>query len=588
MSAKDIPTTINDSTSEDLSGPSPGDTDFPSLPKRVATEALNDKVKLALKSLHSLTIADLTTALKEVESKKLSKQSRDLTKAADLVPGISSVDKYILIPEAKEEDHPNRPLYKALAVIADKLGYTVYELPEYTGKKKDISEDSEKFSCGISFTVSDTSNHFNMSEKMDLYEDGRTYARSQQIIGIFSDNVKLGLNALKKNHRFFGNNPGETKIVGRSSVPVSYKARTIRNIFREENWSEQLEALTNSLLHKYHVFLEQDVRDIEIRKNCITYSDAVLTYCSREIVTGKVRGQDIIKVKVPHKPRSSNLLLKEEQKVINDLIDPLFSDGIPAGVDKFVDYVLEKGFNHVIKALKEKASKKAEFLQKFSSLTTRRLTQLRAESPSELKSKRKKDLGVHHVQTLIAKRANPYDDFVNEVLNLDPKLEIFLSQFKVCKALDGTLDRVATKQKLNSYVRSEIRYTEAIPKEVILANQGEIPHLTKTKESAVETVTPTSLINDAPQTPEESTVVPEKTKGRKQGKPWFVPLIDNALEAMQIGARDVKLYAEILKNIGEDAYYRKFGEKGNELPDLPELTKAFPSAVAGPSSVRRL
>jgi len=578
-------TTIYDSTEITQTGVVARDDQFPDLPTRGTGELLDNKRDLGVLHLDSVTDESLQSYLGEIRTEKLNKQGRDLTNLASLVPGLSAQEKYILLPTFQEiEDHPNRRLYGALAIIANRLGFRTYLLPEYKKRIRDVNEEQSKFCTGMAFIVEDMENHFNISEKVEPYEAGRTFARSQQILGIFESNKKLGLNALKKNHRFFGNNPGETTAIGKVRVPVPFKAKELRNLFREQDWSEALESLTVSLFRKYHDCLAKDIMDTEIKKNLITYSEVVQLYCTRDVIVGKQKGHDIIKSRVPHKPRSSNLLLKEEQRVVNNISDPVFNDGIPTDVDGFYHYVCKHGFDQTIKFLRAKSSKKAEFLQKFSSLTTKRLTEIRRIAPDSSKTKRKKDLSVCDAQVLIAYREDRYNEFASELLNLDPRLELALAQFKVLMKDSEVIDRLSTKSKVIDYVKAEICYEEIIPKNLLDEAKEVFEKRLQDEERARAEKLRLDQLKKEKAEAARAAAAPLKKAEANPSLPWHATVINNALDSMVIEKNDIGLYRDLLLAIGERNYNTSFADR-QVAPAVSELTKEYPQALIGAQGV---
>jgi len=450
---------------------------YPVLPQQGKLEKEKQSLLDVLKDIKELNDSDADELRDAIISALEKKRGLDVSKRSDLVPGISTEKGFVILPEWGEnrEDHY---LEKAMAVMAKDLGYRVFPIP-YTGRLKELTKDEEEFAIGISFVTLDQNRNFNMTEKSDSYENGRTFARSQQIIGLFDTNEKLGIEALKKNHRFFGNNPGETKGSKSVRVPVTYLAKTSGRLFAEEEWSEHLRLVLNSLLRKYHTVLPDSVRSQIIENNLISHSEVIQTYCTREItlvpIQGRRKFQSVKEKRVPHKPRSNVLLLKEEQQFLNGIVDSLFIDGVPTTSGKFIEFIMRHGFKQYLNHMKAVSSKRAEFLQKFASLTSKRLNEVRRLSESH-KTKRKRDVTSTDITSALARRDTPANKFASEILSLDPSCSLFLGAYRVNAPGTSSIDYGMTSLRIKELIDKVIPYDSLLNKgKEPITRSGNIP-----------------------------------------------------------------------------------------------------------------
>jgi hypothetical protein len=560
------------------------DNSFPALPRQENEEVFTSRVDALVSQLQRLSPEDLIADLDKVRDKIRQKQGLDLSRVKDLVPGLSSKEKYILLPKRDKEDHPNKCLYASMAEVALNLGYRVYELPDYGGKLRDVTDENQKLSDGISFLVFDLENHFNMSQKTDPYERGRTFARSQQIKNVFETTDWLGSNALKRNQRFFGNNKDEEETIGKSKVKVRYMGRDLEDIFEEKDWSAQLAGLITSLCKKSSALLGEKIRDFEIKKNVLTKSECVLLFQSRETVIGEKRSRVLKKTVVPHKPRSSNLLLKEEYNLLSEIIDPLFNDNIPSDVDDWLSYLRRIGFDQMVKEMRRLSSRRTEFLQKFSSMTTRRLNAIREFNPERFKSKRKKDIDAGDVRSFLTNRNNQAESFAYEILALDPQFDQFLGRFTV-KDAKGHTSRWDSIANIVNEINRAVPYLP-VTKESEDRSFTKVRSKDKGKVSIMSDIIADTIKKGDEIRRKDEDEPPDK-HAQQPGRPWWKDMINNAKASLTIGSQDEKAYTSILSSISESEYKKYFGNV-RDIPDITELSRRFPAKVGTASVVKRL
>jgi hypothetical protein len=366
-----------------------------------------------------------------------------------VLPSINVKEKTIHLPNTFEDESDPNLIVKGMLALASYCGFTIYKIDYAQRKLRDIGNVLEKEAAGISFAILDIETHFSMSVKKDEYEQGRTLARAQQIIGLFNSSDKLGIPALKKNHRFFGNNPQEMEKLGKKKIQVEYISKDLSLYFREEEWARQLSQVLTTLLRFSGNYLSEEVKLKAIQSNIISKSEIVSRYGTRSITVESGRKNVLTKVeKVPHKPRKSPLLSIEEQRFINELIDPLFSDDIPDKTEDFVKYVLQHGYGKVVHKVAELSGKRAKFCTNFSNLTTKRLGEVRVSSNLS-ESARKKDVDLTRLQSFLSNRTDHASKLASEITALDPKGELFIGELPwVIKNEAGQINKPATWKKI--------------------------------------------------------------------------------------------------------------------------------------------
>jgi len=321
----------------------------------------------------------------------------------------------------------------------------------------------DKVSIGISFVICDEARNFNLTDKVDPFEFGRTFARAQQVIGLFNNEKNLGIEALRKNNLFFGNDP-EVLVSKKKKNKVKenneYFAHRCQLLFKEDEWKEKLSSILLALLRRYTHRLTGDVKAKCISDNLLQHSDNRIRIESKtQIITDK-KGNRRSKLKIPSKPKANNLFIKEENKLISEFINPVFKDEVPHEREKFSTFILETGFRKYSEELASKSNIKNNLLMKFASMTTKRLNETR-KSAKLSDTKRKKDISLEEVKKSISLRKNRSERFANELLSLVTKENAYLfdSKFIVLEKTNGSLQY--------NYKLSEVQLKSVIDKENI-------------------------------------------------------------------------------------------------------------------------
>jgi hypothetical protein len=421
----------------------PQPSEFPKLGDRQKTSKIGDS-----------TVADLANLIDPCSGEKLmhlieerykARQTSNITEGLKLVPGVAVEGKIILLPDTTITK-PDNLLLAAMALLATNLGYQVKQIDYGERAIKTLTEAQWQTAAGISFATLDLGRHLNIKGKKDHYEYGRTIARAQQTLGLFSQTEWLGLEALRRSHRWFGNNPNEKEGEGRQRLPVVYTAKEFESYFIEKEWAKELAILLGVLLRKSASLLDKKVQRSTIEDNILGFSEAVALYQSCRVTTVPAQGKKpaVTVEKVPHKPKSNSLLTKEEMEFVSSAISSLFTAIDPGDKTQWVNQIEESKFSFVKSKLKTNANMRATWLTRFASITTKRLNEVRNNLAN--KNKRKKEVTSTEVISMLLRRPAPLAKFAEEVASTDPGFVTALAGYKrhnVNGEIDLTKSRAA-------------------------------------------------------------------------------------------------------------------------------------------------
>ena len=142
--------------------------------------------------------------------------------------------------------------------------------------------------------------------------------------------------------------------------------------------------------------------------------------------------------------------------VLNVLSNPLFTlpETMKDHESLYQALVKGKEFHTLLKLLRRDMSLWVEYVCRFAAVTTKRLASLR-NKVRDCKTKRKKDVVLDNIISLLATRTDPYREFTEEVEKLDPSYENVLRSFAV---LDDTdmLNSMESSCKLQKYLTEKL------------------------------------------------------------------------------------------------------------------------------------
>jgi len=373
------------------------------------------------------------------------------SKDSYLLPHIDSSENKIYVPDTFGKD--DNVIMASMVTLAKSLEYDVVKLP-YGERKYETPVDAAwQVATGIGFCSLDYETKFLIKDKADMYEFGRTVARSQQMLGYFNTEEKLGLDALKRDHTWFGNNPNQTVTVGKTQYPVNYVGKTLESCFAEVEWASYLAPMYLVLLRKSHKFLSEDVKVSTTKDIMLQYTEVQDLFAKRETVLVPQKGKTAaVKVrKVPKKPKANSLLTKPEMSFVDQTISKVFNAIASSSRDEWYDFIFTHGFSQIKKRIVENATVRSQILQRFASMTTKRLNEIR-NSGAHLKTVRKRDVRPKDLIDMLLRRSDLNSKFADELITLDPNFENVLTDFKKVRANTESVDFVTSRQTLINFI----------------------------------------------------------------------------------------------------------------------------------------
>jgi hypothetical protein len=399
-----------------------------------------------LKELPELDDDDLRSAVVSADSKVSSRRLGGRVAAANLKPMVLVKEKTVVLPTTVKD--ANNYIGHYLMKAANKLGYRIRLIP-YTGEIADVTDYNIDVALGIYMSLEDETANFNFKEKKDPYEVGRTYARSQQIIGVLSAKEKLGPDILKMNEHFFGNYrvpKGTTEKTAKKGS--DYWIHSAGALFYETRLRDSLVKCLVTLMRQSWVVVAPDVLWNNIYPYLIDYNTIVKENCGKEVVVSPAKKNKpaIMKVKIPSKPRQNNLLLKQEleflARISNTVWEPTPWENLKA--TEWASVVFTDGLPSIKEALSKIYNKRSAYLTRLATLTTKRLNRLRAVGgASTNKTTRKADIKVNDLTELLISAEDPYETFVEELLLMDPTHNLFLASY----CADVNIEQIPDGQK---------------------------------------------------------------------------------------------------------------------------------------------
>jgi len=383
-----------------------------------------------------------------------------------ILPTIVWTERTIILPSTFREKSDNvigHYMLKAAWKLCLKVRLTPYD-----GAYSDTSEWHDSVALGVFMSLDDVDSNFNIKQKTDGYEVGRTVARAQQLLGLTSAMGHTN-EILKPSHYYFANNPGETKKVDKNMIKVGTAKTEFLSLIRESDWRPQLVDILFRLMREVYTLIPYDTLINDLKPNIVTYGHVVNKFCAMERVVEPAKGKRkaVTSKKVPGKPKQSPLLLKQEMDLLTKISAPLFGKTSLEVLthDEWVHYILDNGLDWARKYLREIYVNRQTYLVRFAKLTTSRLQQLRKLSAA-LQTKKKSSVVQEDLRTLLLSKENPTATFVTEIAKLDPTGGLFLSQFysgdtinyaSPGAATEDDIKRLITKSVIDNNVYVDLR-----------------------------------------------------------------------------------------------------------------------------------
>jgi hypothetical protein len=230
---------------------------------------------------------------------------------------------------------------------------------------------------------------------------------------------------LIKNNYFFGNNPEEK--IGNISVSFVLKQKII-GIFEDPKVGS---AFYGILCYLYEMmglaqFSSEDYES-SILKYTIKFEDVISKFYQPVRATRKGKVQ-IISWRKGSKPNPSPLLKKKEFDILVEIASPLWKD-LDEYKKDWSTIVLSASPAQRIETLIGRLYKaRFEFLQKFGSLTTKRLQELR--KLLNVANKKKAEVKPENLTALLSARPSPANHFVKEIAKCFKSMKYLLHDFE--------------------------------------------------------------------------------------------------------------------------------------------------------------
>jgi len=455
----------------------------PTKTEQCLNETEDDNTLLSIiDKLPEFNMESIEESIRHIESGTSSK----LASAANLKPHINFEKGYVLLPNLSDIDPDDAPPYTAAYRLAGKLKLTV-KLIEYSGKIKQMLKSEWNYAAGMMIGVEDVGRKINIKAKKNDIERGRTFLRAQQIIGYASS---LGIHAdlFKKNHEFWGNNPGESLFVNKRAIPVNYSVNEIAQLFSYESWRDELAKVLVQLMRRSHTLVQAKIMSEQIDECLEPESSFIQKHSLRTVIVTPKSGKKaaVTKEQIPHKPRRNALLLKTEQDFIEKMFSCLFKEPIAHrnhGKESWTEYLMrDKNAKILREAIDRNMNRRTEFLARFSALTTTRLKEIRKylEKPTI----RKRDITSDNLDAWLKKRKSPIKQFASEISKLNGAKT---GKPLVMVQLQETLGEIEENQALERIMDKDVIYGEVLTEEKSDLPKNKILEKIKTKKEPVQT-----------------------------------------------------------------------------------------------------
>jgi len=428
----------------------------------------NTDVTSLLKELPNVSQDDLESIVIAADSKVSSRRLGGKVASANLKPMYHKGTNALIVPRTFVEADNYLGLYTVKAAL--KLGYNVKTIP-YAGDCAELPTDLEQINLGIYMSLDDHESLFKFTKKIDNYERGRTYARSQQVLGALMSNG-MDASVLKQNHTFFGNFRPEKGADEKDKKSKDlYWIHMLPQLIKETDLRDSCTKVILHVMRNTWSLVDGEILWTNMVPNFVPYGTVIKDTCSKDVVIEPAKGKKaaVTKAKVPTKVRSNALLLKGELEYINTVSGPLFepTPWEKLSQEEWVKAIWANGLGKIKKELSTQYGHRATFLSRLSSVTTKRLRQYRLLTDAN-KNKRKADVQVSDLESLLISRVNPAQEFAQELLSLDPSQELFLKEYFVGGTYDwksvqgGTALADSIKEKVHQDIASEGIYTELL------------------------------------------------------------------------------------------------------------------------------
>jgi len=361
------------------------------------------------------------------------------------LPKIDREKRAIELPASLEGQE--RSIFLVIAALCKLSGVELYEYDSkvVTNTKNGTDAFCDGFLIG---TYSDKPTKLDRAKK-DL-DFGKACAFALKIRGELVKLEKLEL--IAKNNFYFGNNPGEK--VGNTLITYGLKLKMI------DIWEDPMvgQAMYGIFLYLFEqVGLSQfadDVHATTLLKYTLKFDEVVQKFY-QPIRTTKRGKTQITGFRKGKKPNPSPLLTKGEYNLIMKVAAPLWTDLDQFKKDWPKSILAPSKAEQLLAPLGRLYKSRFEFLQKFGSLTTKRLQEIRiSENAANIK---KVDVTLTMLHNTLKKRASPGTQFRREVKKLFETNDWAIKEFEINnEILEGEFKNFVVQEITASYVEDVI------------------------------------------------------------------------------------------------------------------------------------
>jgi hypothetical protein len=244
---------------------------------------------------------------------------------------------------------------------------------------------------------------------------GYAYAMALRMKNVYENKKQVDI--LEPNNHFFGNNPGEVLVLdNRKKIEVGYELKAgIVNCFSESSIGEIYYRALNHFFRcvGWDTTDPDDVDKYEATN--LKKFDHVVQVGWQFIFQKKGNKKQLMGVRKGVLPNRSSLFTKEEMAILRKCLSPFF-ESLETLKKNFKDTLTQLGISAVKAMISREYRKRHLILERFSSVTTKRLNEIRKGIDS--KSLKKKDVTTEMVKTLLSARQDPSKDFLEEIRSI--------------------------------------------------------------------------------------------------------------------------------------------------------------------------
>jgi len=318
-----------------------------------------------LRSLSDDNLRSLLAHKKEIEEQMMTGAANQ-----SVTPGIYKVDEhtYWVCPNGLlQEDNIIGMMIVDFSLIC---GAEIKVLEQHPGKTS-MYYDKE-FIKGLWFGMFSQTNQKRRKGKRG-YELGRTATFALIVKNEFERVDLLGVQALAKDHFYFGNNDGE--MIAQKRVQFFTKTK-LQSSFEDPRVGELLFGILNQTASRvgFSNLTEEEQQKV-IKDHLIPMND-LITSCYPVVSDKRNKPNKKKKLRKPNPIRASPLFKDFEMSIISALSRPVFTDFINLQ-EEYEEIVFSRGFSDLKAEIKKTIQTRWEILQRFANRTKLRLQAIR-------------------------------------------------------------------------------------------------------------------------------------------------------------------------------------------------------------------